>query len=95
MTDFRHSTDTYPISEFKQNAQDIIEHPHESGRPVYLTVNGKTDSVLLDVHAYETLLLSSNMAAELTFAETDIKEGSVRPMREFMAEFKRGKNISG
>jgi hypothetical protein len=51
--------------------------------------------VLLDVRAYEKLVQASNLAELLAPAERDIEREKTRPMREFMEEFKRGKNIQG
>ncbi len=47
------SEDIRSVTELKRNTRDILDHLHATGRPVILTVNGKADSVLLDVHVYE------------------------------------------
>jgi hypothetical protein len=44
---------------------------------------------------YEELLRAGKMAELLTPAERDIESGKTRPMREFMEEFKGGKDIQG
>lgn len=45
------SEDIRSVTELKRNTRAILDHLHATGRPVILTVNGKADSVLLDVHS--------------------------------------------
>jgi len=87
--------DIRSVTDLKRNTREILDHLHESGRPVFLTVNGRADSVLLDVRAYEKLLQAGNLAQLLAPAERDIIGGKTRPMREFMEEFKRDRKIPG
>ena len=54
--------DIRSITDLKRNTREILDHLHESGRPVILTVNGRADSVLLDVPAYEKLLQAGNLS---------------------------------
>ncbi len=95
MTQITPSEDIRSVTDLKRNTREILDHLHATGRPVILTVNGRADSVLLDVHAYERLVQASNLAELLAPAECDIEGKRTRPMREFMEEFKRGKNIQG
>ena len=50
------SEDIRSVTDLKRHTRDILDHLHATGRPVILTVNGRADSVLLDVRAYEKLL---------------------------------------
>ena len=95
MAQINPSEDIRSVTDLKRHTRDILDHLHATGRPVILTVNGRADSVLLDVRAYERLLQAGNLADLLAPAERDVKAGRTRPMREFMEEFKRGKNIQG
>ena len=95
MTQISPSEDIRSVTDLKRNTRDILDQLHATRRPVILTVNGRADSVLLDVHAYEALLRAGNLAELLTPAERDIEHGKTRPMREFMQAFKRDKKIQG
>lgn len=95
MTQISPSEDIRSVTDLKRRTREILDQLHATGRPVILTVNGRADSVLLDVRAYEMLVQASNLAELLAPAERDIENGKTRPMREFMDEFKRGKNIQG
>lgn len=95
MSQITPSEDIRSVTDLKRHTREILDHLHATRRPVILTVNGRADSVLLDVHAYEELLGAANLAELLTPAERDIESGRTRPMREFMDEFKGGKDIQG
>ena len=87
------SEDIRSVTDLKRNTRDILDHLHATGRPVILTVNGKADSVLLDVHVYEKHLHAGNFAKLLAPAEQDAASGRTRPARDFLKEFKHAKKI--
>ncbi len=85
------SEDIRSVTDLKRNTRDILDHLHATGRPVILTVNGKADSVLLDVHVYERHLHAANFAKLLSLAERDAASSRTRPARDFLEEFKHAK----
>jgi prevent-host-death family protein len=85
------SEDIRSVTDLKRNTRDILDHLHATGRPVILTVNGKADSVLLDVRVYEKHLHAGNLAKLLAPAEQDAASGRTRPARDFLKEFKHAK----
>ena len=89
------SEDIRSVTELKRNTRNILDHLHASGRPVILTVNGRADSVLLNVHEYEKLLQAGNMAKLLAVAEGDVENGKTRSARSFLKEFKNANKIQG
>ena len=89
------SEDIRSVTDLKRNTRDILDHLHATGRPVILTVNGRADSVLLDVRVYEKHLQAGNLAKLLAPAERDVESGRTRPARHFLKEFKRAKKIKG
>jgi prevent-host-death family protein len=89
------SEDIRSVTELKRNTRGILDHLHDSERPVILTVNGKADSVLLNVRQYERLLKAANMANLLAEAEADVENGRTRSARSFITEFKHAKKIQG
>lgn len=93
MSQISPSEDIRSVTDLKRHTREILDHLHATKRPVILTVNGRADSVLLDVRAYEALLRAGNLAELLAPAERDIESGKTRPMRQFMEEFKGGKDI--
>lgn len=92
---FSLTEDIHSASELKQNAQQILDHMHKTGRPVILTVNGKADAVLLDAKTFEKHLKASNLARLLAPAEEDITAGRESEMGQFLEEFKHAHQIPG
>jgi len=87
------SEDIRSVTELKRKTREILDHLHTTGRPVILTLNGRADSVLLDVRIYEKHLQAGNLAKLIAPAEQDVEKGRTRPARAFLKEFKRAKKI--
>ncbi len=87
------SEDIRSVTDLKRHTREILDHIHTTGRPVFLTVNGRADSVLLDVKEYEKLIHAGNIARLLATAEQDIELGRTRPFHTFIQEFKRDNAI--
>jgi prevent-host-death family protein len=95
MSRIRPSEDIRSVTDLKRNTRDILDHLHATGRPVILTVNGRADSVLLDVRVYEKHLQAGNLAKLLAPAEREVENGRTRPAHDFLKEFKRAQKIQG
>lgn len=95
MSQISPSEDIRSVTDLKRNTRDILDHLHATGRPVILTVNGRADSVLLDVRVYEKHLQAGNLAKLLAPAERDVESGRTRSARGFLREFKRARKIPG
>jgi len=95
MSQISPSEDIRSVTDLKRNTREILDHLHATGRPVILTVNGRADSVLLDVRVYEKHLQAGNLAKLIVTAEQDVEKGRTRPARDFLKEFKRAKKIHG
>lgn len=86
--------DIRSITDLKRKTREILDQVKQTGRPVILTVNGRADAVILDVHAYEKHLQAGNMAKLLTTAEEEAATGRSRPIRSFLRKFKHARKIS-
>ncbi len=80
--------DIRSVTDLKRHTKDVLTQVHRTGRPVILTVNGKADSVLLDLKTYENQVSTQKMAALLAPAEKDIVSKKIRPLKQFLKEFK-------
>ena len=85
--------DILPVSELKKNTRRVLEQVRRTQRPVILTVNGKANSVLIDVDSYEKQMQALNLGSLLLEAEKDIKENNIRSADTFLKDFKRDKNL--
>ena len=89
------SEDIRSVTDLKRHTRDILDQLHDTGRPIILTVNGRADSVLMDVHVYEKHIQAGNLARLLAPAEQDAEHGRIRSAREFLKGFKRARNVPG
>ena len=85
--------DILPVSELKKNTRRVLEQVHKTQRPIILTVNGKANSVLIDVDSYDKQMKAANLAHLLLEAERDIAEKKIRPAKSFLKEFKNANDL--
>ena len=81
--------DIKTVSDLKKKTHAIFKQIHRTGRPVIVTVNGKPDAVLLDAEVFEKKLKAFNLGLLLSEAEAEVKEGRIRPARDFLRELKQ------
>jgi len=93
MSQMSPSEDIRSVTDLKRHTREILDHLHATGRPIILTVNGRADSVLLDVRVYEKHLQAANLAKLIAPAEQDLESGRTRSARDFVKAFKREKKI--
>ena len=73
--------DIRPLSEHRANISEDIRHVQETGRPLFITTNGRTAGVLLSPAAYDKL------AEQAMFVE------DIAAIREALQELNEGKGI--
>src|ERR1035437_3929885 len=82
--------DIQSLTTFRRRSGDFMKQLKRSQRPVVLTVNGKAAAIVQDAEAYQRLL---DIAARADAGEgirqglEDVKQGKIRPAREFFEEF--------
>lgn len=64
-----------PISDLRNNANDISEFCHNAHEPVFITKNGVGDLVVMSVEAYERQQSLLNLYSSLAEAEAEIANG--------------------
>lgn len=89
--------DIQSLTTFRRRSSDFMKQLKKTKRPVVLTIRGKAAAVVQDAQAYQRLL---DIAAQIDASEgirqglDDVKEGRVRPAREFFEEFEAELGIS-
>ena len=84
--------DINSLSNFKRKTSDLIRQLKETGRPVVLTINGKSELVVQDAASYQRLIELAEKAEEmesLRAAVEELKAGKGRPIEEMLAEMKQ------
>ena len=60
-----------PVSDLRNNFDDISKIVHETAQPVFLTKNGYGDMVVLSMEAFENLQFESEVYFKLQEAEKE------------------------
>ena len=82
--------DIQSLTTFRRRSGEFMKQLKKSKRPVVLTVKGKAAAIVQDADSYQRLL---DIAAQTDSEEgirqglEGVKEGRVRPAREFFSEF--------
>ena len=75
MARVRPSEDVRPLSEFRANVAAFIQQVQGTGRPLILTVHGRSAAVLVDVAEYESLLDQLELLRDVRTAEAQLNKG--------------------
>ena len=65
-----------PISELRNNANELSDYCRQTREPVYITRNGTGDMVLLNVEEYERRMALIDLYGKLAVAEKEIADGA-------------------
>jgi prevent-host-death family protein len=65
-----------PISDLRNNANDISEFCHKSREPIFITKNGVGDMVIMSIETYERQQALINLYTKLAEAEEEIAGGA-------------------
>ena len=84
------TSDIQSLTTFRRRSGDFMKQLKKTKRPVVLTVKGKAAAIVQDAAAYQHLLdIAASASAEEGIRQglDDLKQGKVRPAREFFADF--------
>lgn len=82
--------DIQSLTAFRRRSGDFMKQLRKNRRPVVLTVKGKAAAIVQDAEAYQRLLdIAARADADEGIRQglADVKQGKLRPAREFFAEF--------
>lgn len=65
-----------PISDLRNNANEISEFCHREREPVFITKNGTGDMVVMSIEAYERQQALIELYGKLSEAEAEIANGA-------------------
>jgi len=65
-----------PISELRNNANEISDFCRQTREPVYITRNGTGDMVVLNIADYERQMALIDLYGKLAVAEQEIANGA-------------------
>ena len=65
-----------PISDLRNNANDISDFCRQTREPVYITRNGTGDMVVMNIDAYERQMALIDLDGKLAVAEEEVSSGA-------------------
>ena len=84
--------DVNSLSEFIGNTSEFLRQLKETGRPVVLTIDGKSELVVQDTASYQKLVDLAEKAEQLEITRRSLAQadaGLGRPAVEMLAEMRR------
>jgi prevent-host-death family protein len=81
-------TNIRPSSDMRSNYSEISRQCKETGAPIYLTVNGKGDLVVMDIKQFDILNARLELFIKLASGIKSIEEGKTYSHEEVFAKFK-------
>ena len=84
----RLNEDVIPLSQFRSGLTDCIIKTRRTHRPIVITQNGTSSSVLIDVGDYEALMETIEIVQDVRKAEAQIERGEVLTHADFVASLK-------
>ncbi len=88
--------DIQSLTTFRRRSGDFMKQLKKNRRPVVLTVKGKAAAIVQDAEAYQRLLdIAASADAEEGIRQglEDVRQGKVRPAREFFKQFEAANGI--
>ena len=71
-----------PSADLRNHYKEIAKICHETRQPVFITVNGRGDTVVLDLQTYHQLESELELLRTLADAEEDVLQKRVAPIKE-------------
>ena len=79
-----------PISDLRNNANEISEYCRNAHEPVFITKNGTGDMVVMSIEAYERMQSQIELYSKLSEAETGIADsGEGQDFLAFAAQLRK------
>ena len=78
-----------PSSDLRNKYKEISSICKEKKKPVFITVNGRGDTVLLDIKEYEKMQEELEMYKILAEAEDDINNNRVYPIEDLFLKLEK------
>lgn len=82
-----------PSSDLRNRYQEISKICRETQKPVFITVNGRGDTVILNIEAFQKYETVMELMRQLEIAEEEVKEGKVGPADEMIERLRKKYNV--
>lgn len=89
--------DIQPLTEHRAHLTEHFRHVQETGRPLFVTSNGRTAAVVMSPETYDALTAKAELAENLLLIDRgleDIAAGNVRDARAGIRDLAKKHGIS-
>lgn len=80
--------DVMPLSEFRNSLTECVARTRRTHRPILITQNGKSATVMLSIDDFENLREAFEIAEDVRASEAEIERGEVMTTAEVEASLK-------
>ena len=77
-----------PSADLRNHYSEISKTCRETRQPVYITVNGRGDTVLMGMTDYQQMQAELELLRTLADAEEDVRAGRVAPIEETFSDIR-------
>ena len=77
-----------PSADLRNHYSEISKTCRESRQPVYITVNGRGDTVLMGMTDYQQMQAELELLRTLADAEEDVRAGRVAPIEDTFSDIR-------
>lgn len=77
-----------PSADIRNHYPEISRICKETGQPVYITVNGKGDTAIIDIAVLDELFAKVNLYEKLSLGSLDIAQGKAKTNEQVLSKFK-------
>lgn len=77
-----------PSAEIRNNYPELAKLCKETGAPIYITVNGKGDTALIDIETLEELYARINLFEKISIGLNDIENKNTLSHDEIFKKFR-------
>ncbi len=78
-----------PSSDLRNKYNEISETCHKTGKPIYITKNGKGDLAVMDINVFEYMTEKYDLYSELEKGIKDIENGDYLDVDEAFAKIEK------
>lgn len=78
-----------PSADLRNKYSEISQLCKTTHEPVYITVNGRGDTVIIDMAQYIAMCKELELLQELAEAESDIESGHVAPVNKMFTDVRK------
>ena len=78
-----------PSADLRNHYSEISKLCRENRQPVYITVNGRGDTVLMSMDDFQQMQTELELLRTLANAEEDVSTGRVAPIEDTFSDIRR------